>query len=341
MTSTSKHMVLGYAIDDIIHSHIDFKSNFILDELLLTGAQGSIYSTFPASKKRKTVCMITKSLSLGAEYRDETITHSVQEYILMRKLNMFHYNGISWGENKESILLTMEMLQYSLSDAVDFALDDPIHDFNCIRSDIGLQYLILEVTSFLHRLHDRGYVHLDVKPDNIMFRNHKNEHTLFYGNGFKVIDLGLAEYVGRNTAIALDCFVGTKGYAAPEMYDMHPGYTADIWSLGAVVLYALNGHNVFENKDPKHVDINTHLIDLYLSNTINFKLYDLLSQMLEYEPDKRPSARDILKHSYFEGLVFEGKNGELYCYRNPSRYVSKSKQQTMTPFAPLTARLVH
>eukprot|EP00483_Globobulimina_turgida_P003979 UN03987 len=213
--------VFGYRAKDVIHSHASFQKNFILGEHMCNGAQGSIYATARNKDRyREKFYLVTKEIDISGEFGEENLTKSLQEFILMRKLNMINISGLSYGANKNSLLLTMEMLEYSLSDAIYFNIDDNIHDFKCLHSDYGLKYLILEVTVFLHSLHNLGFLHLDIKPENIMYRNGTHETNLFYGNGFKVIDLGLAEYIANTNGVRqLDCFVGTKGYSSPEVYN--------------------------------------------------------------------------------------------------------------------------
>ena len=397
--------IFGYSLDEIIHSFDDFNKHFVLGQVLLSGGQGSIYAT--AAKQSASILtntsrtcknhnsmswkLITKCVKLQQEqqqeqeqeqHASETKLKCVQEYILQRKLNMIHYNGISYNQNQDTILLTMEMLQYSLSDAIDLNIDEHVHDFQCIKSDYGLKYFILEVSSFLHQLHTLGFVHLDIKPDNIMFRNQKNEESLMYGNGWKVIDLGLTERINNKNKIkcnvvSIDSFVGTIGYAAPEIDPLTDSESlsqvsckADIWSLGVVILYIINGYNIFDintkttddddddvegqNKYMEYKEklrttdwIHSHLMDLYLNSKINFNLYDLLSQCLECNVNKRLSARDILQHPLFTGIVFQNKaDSELYCYRNRSRIITKPKSShnidtdiDIAPFVPLTKKI--
>lgn len=344
------------AADEIVHSYDEFKHHFTLGDLLLSGGQGAIYSTRYA-QRGSSYNLITKRVSIRGQHSSEdALIKTVQEFIIQRGLNFMHYHGISFDGDKNSVLLTMEMLEYTLADAVDFHLDAHLHDFECYRSELGLKYFMLEVASFLAQLHGAGFVHLDIKPENVMFRNDRNESTLFNGNGFKVIDLGLAEHIGhKRDCVDMDCYVGTLGYSAPEMNvfasaqrKSHVTFKADIWSLAATILFVLNGYNLFDrvskksektdtrNKLEKYSEyveklenrdlINSHLLSLYLVNRISFHLYDLLSQMLEYNPKSRLSAREVLTHPLFADLVFQGKDGELYCSANQRRRASKPRE---------------
>jgi serine/threonine-protein kinase len=101
------------------------------------------------------------------------------------------------------------------------------------------QYLPLavEVASALHYLHRIGYVHLDVKPSNIIM-----------GAPARLIDLSVARTVER--AARLDHPIGTDQYMAPEQCDPPstgtPGPASDVWGLGATLFEAIAGYLPFD-----------------------------------------------------------------------------------------------
>ncbi|MFG2040375.1 serine/threonine-protein kinase [Dactylosporangium sp. NPDC048998] len=86
------------------------------------------------------------------------------------------------------------------------------------------------VAAALSAAHARGLVHRDVKPANIMLT----------GSGVKVVDFGIAAFVGvPSDAPAM----GTPGYLAPERLAGEPGGpSADVYALGAVLFAALTGN---------------------------------------------------------------------------------------------------
>jgi eukaryotic-like serine/threonine-protein kinase len=89
--------------------------------------------------------------------------------------------------------------------------------------------------------HERGIVHCDIKPENIM---------LTTSGQVKVLDFGLAKYLPRSDqSSTLDCSgmrSGTPAYMAPEvLLDKTPDGRADIFSLGIVLYEALAGHHPF------------------------------------------------------------------------------------------------
>jgi serine/threonine protein kinase len=96
------------------------------------------------------------------------------------------------------------------------------------------QYLPLavELASVLHFLRYVGYVHLDVKPSNIIM-----------GSPARLIDLSVARTL--ELAENLDHSVGTDDYMAPEQVEPpkrgRPGPASDVWGVGATLYHAIEG----------------------------------------------------------------------------------------------------
>ena len=92
---------------------------------------------------------------------------------------------------------------------------------------------ILEALSFMHRL---KIVHMDIKPNNIMFacKRRDNFHL-------KLIDFGLAREVG-GLGRARCGMVGTVEFMSPEVVGGHfAQLESDLWSLGVMLFMMLSG----------------------------------------------------------------------------------------------------
>ena len=92
---------------------------------------------------------------------------------------------------------------------------------------------ILEALSFMHRL---KIVHMDIKPNNIMFacKRRDNFHV-------KLIDFGLAREVG-GLGRARCGMVGTVEFMSPEVVGGHfAQLESDLWSLGVMLFMMLSG----------------------------------------------------------------------------------------------------
>lgn len=153
--------------------------------------------------------------------------------------------------------------------------------------------LAIEVASALHYLRRIGYVHLDVKPSNIIM-----------GAPARLIDLSVARPVEE--AEALDHPIGTDPYMAPEQCDPPatgvPGFASDVWGLGATLFEAIAGFKAFDRavddartlaeRFPQVVDGPYELPDRVADDVAK-----VVYACLEPQPENRP-----VPHEVAEGL---------------------------------------
>ena len=118
------------------------------------------------------------------------------------------------------VLLTMEMFQgQSLEEGPSLSLGDLLLVFRM-------------VATALNAMHQKGYVHCDIKPNNIMFGK---DGTI------KIIDFGQSCKIGA----IKKRIQGTPDYIAPEQVRReHLSHRTDIFNLGATMYWALTGKNV-------------------------------------------------------------------------------------------------
>ena len=107
-------------------------------------------------------------------------------------------------------------------------------------------HLLRQACGALHEAHQRGLVHRDVKPQNLMVCRLGGQHDFL-----KVLDFGLVKELGNDHTRDLTQFarmLGTPLYMAPERIrnPADADARADIYAIGAVAFFLLTGRRVFE-----------------------------------------------------------------------------------------------
>lgn len=152
---------------------------------------------------------------------------------------------------------------------------DLIQELGRIREETSLD-IIIAMADALHHAHQKGLVHRDVKPKNIIMAS---------GNVPKLADLGLARALDDKAAALAEKgqALGTPFYIAPEQVrgDEYIGPEADIYSLGATFYYMVTGRVPFEGRTAEEV-MNKHL-------------YDPLLPPIELAPDLTPGLSEVIE----------------------------------------------
>ena len=184
----------------------------------------------------------------------------------------------AWIE-KSHLYLIMELCDCSLS---EYMLRVGELDENSLKK------IFRDICKGLKKLHKHNIVHLDIKPENILFSfNHK----------FKIGDLGLARIT---TNISGEIPEGDSRYLASELINIIsndsapiPDLTkADIFALGCTMLEIMNSKPL-PSKGPLWHDIRNG--DYEITGNYSQQFKDIVRKMLYKDPEKRPSAKQILK----------------------------------------------
>jgi eukaryotic-like serine/threonine-protein kinase len=162
--------------------------------------------------------------------------------------------------------------------------------------------LALHIAAALQYMATEGFVHLDVKPGNIVM-----------GVPPRLIDLSIARSLER--AARLTDPIGTDPYMPPEQCDpvSFPGRigpAADVFGLGATLYHAITGSVPYPRPRgaSKSDQLETRFPQLVnepdpLPKGVPAPLADLVRRMLAKEPDQRPAAREVAE--LLEPLVVE------------------------------------
>ncbi|KAI5726507.1 hypothetical protein M8J76_003935 [Diaphorina citri] len=165
-------------------------------------------------------------------------------------------------------------------------------------SEEDSKFMTQSLASALSYLHDNYIVHRDIKPENLLV-----EMSGCHVKVLKVGDFGLAQRVLR----PMFTVCGTPTYVAPEILNESGyGVKIDVWAAGVILYILLCGFPPFVS-DTNDQD---ELFDDILSGQYGFpspywddiseEAKELISHMLESNPDLRFSAEDVLDHPWLE-----------------------------------------
>lgn len=175
----------------------------------------------------------------------------------------------------------------NLVDGVHF-LDYVCPDGGPARDYERLRAALCQVVEGVNALHRAGILHRDLKPSNI----------LVSANGaVSVIDFGMSTEIIR----PLPEFVygaGTAAYMAPEQCTgVMLTASADIYSIGTLLYTALTGQPPFQGASADIIAAKKHVLALSPNSVVAHMPHDLSAlcdDMLQLNPDQRPTAAEIL-----------------------------------------------
>jgi serine/threonine-protein kinase len=185
--------------------------------------------------------------------------------------------------------LAMEFV--SGSSLSELLRDKPL-SFNVVEK------LVRRVASGLQAAHERGIIHRDVSPDNIIIPREGVTNA-------KIIDFGIARstQVGDPTIIGSG-FAGKENYVSPEQVGLFGGEItpqSDIYSLGLVLFYALTGQKLdMAGTQFQLVEKRRRVPDL---EAVDVRARPLLETMLQPDPTMRPRSMAEIANWTFASAV--------------------------------------
>lgn len=163
--------------------------------------------------------------------------------------------------------------------------------------------LIKEIASALDHMHDRGYVHLDLKPDNILFRKDGSAVLLDFGIAMTI---AAAQKANNSGSVA-----GTPQYMSPEQAQGKPlDGRSDLYSLGILFYEMLTGEPPYRSGDAVQIAVK-HMTAALPSLPAQYKMFQpLLNRMLAKKAEARFSrgSEIIQAINALEGGIGHGQN---------------------------------
>jgi len=219
----------------------------------------------------------------GREKIQEAVVHAAMTLESQGSSYVVRYFS-SWFESGQ-LFIQMELCQGTLRDAMQQMCEEREDDPRYREAE--LVEVIADVTHGLQAMHTSGFVHLDIKPDNIM-------RGRAAGARWKIGDLGLA--VAAIDSQCDDVCEGDCRYLDREVLQgrLSNLAAADIFSLGAMVCELATNPEPLPCGGEKWQELRDGDIDFSDMPPYSEPLRDLMERLVDAEPDCRPSCAEIL-----------------------------------------------
>ncbi|KUN58592.1 hypothetical protein AQJ46_42710 [Streptomyces canus] len=189
----------------------------------------------------------------------------------------------------------------------------------------ALRRLGTELAEALREIHRAEVVHRDLKPSNVLLLESEGDD-----GAVRVIDFGISRAADSDVRTQTGMVMGSPPFMAPEQFSRphEVGSAVDVFSLGAVLVYAATGHSPFEAENAYLAAYNTVHGEPRLGE-LPEQLRPMVSRCLAKEPADRPTSSEVLEE--LAGLPEELPAG------NPAEEPSRAPQilATETVTSPL------
>jgi serine/threonine protein kinase len=154
---------------------------------------------------------------------------------------------------------------------------------------------LMQVSQALKYLHDSGIAHSDIKPDNILFKEHPQNQDLIQ---VKLTDFSLSHVFSPDSPPMTERAVGTFYYLAPELRDpeAHDAFKTDIYSLGMTLAESLVG--VDKKNPPNFIRLVDTIRKRPPFRSISPLGQDLIRNMTILDANARFDINQVLAHQW-------------------------------------------
>ncbi|MFB6480659.1 protein kinase [Streptomyces virginiae] len=199
-----------------------FAGRYELIDPIGRGGAGAVWRAWDHRRRRY----------VAAKVLLQSDAHTLLRFVREQALRIDHPHVLapaSWAADDDKVLFTMDLIGGG-------SLGHVIGDYGPLPPRFVCA-LLDQLLSGLAAVHAEGVVHRDIKPANILM-----EATGTGRPHLRLSDFGISMRKGEPRLTETDLVVGTPGYFAPEqLLGAEPDFPADLFAVGLVALYLLQG----------------------------------------------------------------------------------------------------
>ena len=258
-------------MDNYVGKRLD--GRYEIQEIIGVGGMSVVYKAYDNVDDRIVAVKILKDEFLTNDDFVRRFKNESKAIALLSHPNIVKVYDVSFGEK----------LQYIVMEYVDgITLKEYIQKQNAITWNDAL-FFTTQILRALQHAHDKGIVHRDIKPQNII---------LLSDGSIKVADFGIARFSRSDTKTLTDTAIGSVHYISPEQAKGEfTDEKADIYSVGVVLYEMLAGKVPFEADSAVSVALMQLQNDAKKLTEINPDIPLGLEQICAHAMQKNPDDR--------------------------------------------------
>lgn len=258
-------------MDNYVGKRLD--GRYEIQEIIGVGGMSVVYKAYDNVDDRIVAVKILKDEFLTNDEFVRRFKNESKAIALLSHPNIVKVYDVSFGEK----------LQYIVMEYVDgITLKEFIQKQNAITWNDAV-FFTTQILKALQHAHDKGIVHRDIKPQNII---------LLSDGSIKVADFGIARFSRSDTKTLTDTAIGSVHYISPEQAKGEfTDEKADIYSVGVVLYEMLAGKVPFEADNAVSVALMQLQNDAIKLTDINPDIPVGLEQICIHAMQKDPMDR--------------------------------------------------